>query len=256
MSAHQPHMKPVCALTVSFGEVQIPGIPEATVEGIWLKAAALISKSDAIVSAPGGTNSWLVESTTGNRPHFVTKEKSGRFKCGDGCKMRLSTRMCAHSVAVADPLNLLPSSLDWRKKCKGASVSLAGMILSDTPKGAGKKGRKPAKKYGQSAAGRITVTNYANPFDEQLIPSPSSPFEQSEFFPKWVSRRITVCQEGYIPLHMTCASLEEKGGLTGAHPMARKTLVKRVLVITISRNPVLDPPYQGERIYAYHQKSV
>ena len=239
MSAHQPHMKPVCALTVSFGEVQIPGIPEATVEGIWLKAAALISKSDAIVSAPGGTNSWLVESTTGNQPHFVTKEKSGRFKCGDGCKMCLSTRMCAHSVAVADPLNLLPSSLDWHKKCKGASVSLPGMILSDTPKGAGKKGGKPAKKYGQSAAGRITVTNYANPFDEQLIPSPSSPFEQSEFFPKWVSRRITVCQEGYIPLHMTCASLEEKGGLTGAHLMARKTLVKRVLVIIISRNPLL-----------------
>ena len=193
MSAHQPHMKPVCALTVSFGEVQIPGIPEATVEGIWLKAAALISKSDAIVSAPGSTNSWLVESKTGKQPHFVTKEKSGRFKCGDGCKMWLSTRMCAHSVAVADPLNLLPSFLDWHK-CKGASVSLAGMILSDTPKGPGKKGGKPAKKYRQSAAGRITVTNYANPFDEQLIPSPSSTFEQSEFFLKWVSRRITVCQ--------------------------------------------------------------
>lgn len=57
MSADQRHMKPVCALTVSVGEVQIPGTPEATVEGIWLKAAALISKSDAIVSAPGSTNS-------------------------------------------------------------------------------------------------------------------------------------------------------------------------------------------------------
>ena len=57
MSADQRHMKPVCALTVSVGEVQIPGTPEATVEGICLKAAALISKSDAIVSAPGSTNS-------------------------------------------------------------------------------------------------------------------------------------------------------------------------------------------------------
>ena len=61
MSAHQPHMKPVCALAVSVGEVQITGIPEATVEGIWLKTAALISnsKSDAIVSAPGSTNSIM-----------------------------------------------------------------------------------------------------------------------------------------------------------------------------------------------------
>lgn len=68
------------------------------------------------------------------------------------------------------------------------------MILSDTPKGAGKKSGKPAKKYGQSAAGRITVTNYANPFDEQRISFPSSPFEQSDFFLNWVSRRITVYQ--------------------------------------------------------------
>ena len=176
MSAHQPHMKPVCALAVSVGEVQITGIPEATVQGIWLKAAALISKPDAIVSAPGSTNSWLVE-RQGSDPTLLQKKSLAGSnvmmvaKCG--CLLA-----CVHiGVAVADTLNLLPSFLDWRKKCKGASVSLPGMILSDTPKGAGKKGGKPAKKYGQSAAGRIIVTNYANPFDEQRIPSPASPFE-------------------------------------------------------------------------------
>ncbi|KAJ7323727.1 hypothetical protein OS493_031145 [Desmophyllum pertusum] len=131
--------------------MQIPGIPEATVQRIWSKAAAIVSKPDAIVNAPGSNDSMLVESKTGKRPHLVTKESAGRFTCDDGCKMWLSTRICSHTVAVADSINLLPSFVDWRKKCKGASVSLAGMVLSDTPKGAGRKGGKPTKKYGKSA---------------------------------------------------------------------------------------------------------
>ena len=193
-NTQQPQLKPLSTLTISVGDVQVPGIPDTTIEGIWSKAAAIISKSDAIVSALGSTNSWLVESKTAKRPHLVTEERSARFTCDDGCRMWLSTGICAHSVAVADKLKRLPSFLDWRKKCKGPSVRLSPMVLSDTPKGAGKKGSKPGKKYGNSATGRIPVTKYASPFHDRTTPFSASPSEKLEFFLKWVSRRITVCQ--------------------------------------------------------------
>ena len=54
-NTQRPQLKPLSTLTISVGDVQVPGIPDATIEGIWSKAAAIISKSDAIVSAPG---SW------------------------------------------------------------------------------------------------------------------------------------------------------------------------------------------------------
>lgn len=73
------------------------------------------------------------------------------------------------------------------------SVSLTCMVFSDTPKAAGRKGGKPAKKYGQSGATRVFVQNYSNPFDDCPLPLPSSPFDKSEFS-EMVSRRISVCQ--------------------------------------------------------------
>lgn len=55
---------------------------------------------------------------------------------------------------------------------------------------------------------------------------------------------------------LTCASLEERGVLTVAHLMklgkesAFRYHVKKSCVMKAG------PPYQEERIYAYHQKSV
>ena len=52
--------RPACTLSVSADEMQIPGIPEATVQGIWSKAAAIVSKPDAIVNAPDSMiQCWL-----------------------------------------------------------------------------------------------------------------------------------------------------------------------------------------------------
>ena len=130
-----------CPLAIDYQDVKIPGVPRVTLAGIWSKAEAIVSKSSAIVNAPGSDDSKLVESKSGKRPHFVTKEKSGRFTCDDGCKMWLSTRICSH-IAVVHTINLLSSFVDWRKTYKGTPVSLSGIILSDTPKVAGKKAER------------------------------------------------------------------------------------------------------------------
>ena len=269
-NTQQPQLKPLSTLTISVGDVQVPGIPDATIEGIWSEAAALISKSDAIVSAPGSTNSWLVESKTAKRPHLVTEEKSARFTCDDGCRMWLSTRICAHSVAVADKLKRLPSFLDWRKKCKGPSVRLSPIVLSDTPKGADKKGSKPGKKYGNSAAGRIPVTKYASPFHDRTTPFSSRPSEKSEFFLKWASRRITVCQgkcqrpmrdeQGriYPPPYDLCLARKERRSyrspLDGMKKLGKESDSHYHFKRSCVENE--DPPYQGERITIPPEVSV
>ena len=251
-----------CPLAVGFRDAGIPGIPEATLCGIWSKAEAIISKSSAIVNAPGNLDSKLVESKSGKMPHFVTKEKSGRFTCDDGCKMWMSTRICAHTVAVAHTMNLLLSFIDWRKKSKGTSVRLTGMILSDTPKGAGKKGGKPKKKYGQSTERKITVQNYASPFDDRPVPSTSSPFENSGFFLKWVSRRISACQgkcqrpmrneEGriYPPPYDICLARKERRWYNSPADGTRKLGKEGDCHYHLKKSCVgkADPPYQGENI--------
>lgn len=182
--------------------------------------------------------------------------------------MWLSTRICSHTVAVADTINLLPSFVDWRKKCKGASVSLAGMVLSDTPKGAGRKGGKPTKKYGKSASQRVTVQNYSSPFDDcstptpPPTPSPSSPFEKPEFFLKWMSRRISVCQgkcerpmrdeQGrmYPPPFDLCLARKERRSYRSPLDGMKKLGKESDCHYHLKRSCVekADPPYKGEKI--------
>ena len=115
---------------------------------------------------------------------------------------------------------------------------------------------------GQSAAGRITVTNYANPFDEQRIPSPGSPFEKSEFFLKWVSRRITVCQgkcqrpmrdeQGriYPPPYDLCPARRERRSYRSPSDGKMKLGKGSACHYHFKKSCVVkaDPPYQGERI--------
>lgn len=66
------------------------------------------------------------------------------------------------------------------------------MIISETPKGGGRKGGKTKKRYCQFSGRKTTVTNYATQFDDKHVPTPSSPFQNTGFFLKWVSRRISV----------------------------------------------------------------
>ena len=66
-----------------------------------------------------------------------------------------------------------------------SKILLLSMILSDTPKGAGKKDGKPTKKYGRSSA-TVTVQNYNDPFNVSHsdpvddCASPSNPYDKSE----------------------------------------------------------------------------
>jgi len=56
--------------------------PTAVLEGIWKKAAELLSDPHKLVPAPGCSPlARMVASKTSKRPHLVTPGKDGRFAC-------------------------------------------------------------------------------------------------------------------------------------------------------------------------------
>jgi hypothetical protein len=160
----------------------------------------MVLKEDSIVPAPGKQNGMMVESKTGKRPHLVCKQKGGKFVYDEGCRMFLSANFCAHTVAVAEKMHMLPQFILWRQKSQ-KHVNLARIVLNDAPKGAGKKGGKAtSKRYGvpKKDSNSITTTTI-DPFTAPQASTSSSPqgltpFEGTGFFFKWVTRRITVCQ--------------------------------------------------------------
>jgi len=190
-------------LTVPLEQFKILDIPEATLTSIYAKAAELVHKQDAIMQAPGKNECMMVESKSGKRPHMVTKQQVGKFACDEECRMFLSSHFCAHTVAVAEKMQLLSQFVLWRQKSQ-KGVNLARIVMNDAPKGAGRKGNKPPlKRYGNARNNDDLITTTINPFSTPQTSGSSTendsqaqmtPFEGTGFFFKWISRRITTCQ--------------------------------------------------------------
>lgn len=124
--------------------INIVGIPEATIKGIYAKASELVSKEGSLVQAPG-VEGMMVESKSGQKPHFVSKQKNGKFTCDSDCRMFQSTHLCAHTIATAEKMGDLAQFILWRQQSK-KNVSLEGILHNDAPKGSGKKGGKASTK--------------------------------------------------------------------------------------------------------------
>ena len=87
-----------------------------TSESICSKAEYLLSKKDAIVSAPGSiAEAFMVESSTKPHPHYVNfDEKTNRITCHD-CPGWKSFKICAHAFSVAEKVGKLKNYLMWHK---------------------------------------------------------------------------------------------------------------------------------------------
>ena len=99
-----------------------------------------------MTSAPGCSfQSRIVKSKSGNRPHLVISDK-GLFSCDNGCGHWKALGICSHSVVVAELNNSLPSFVvAFQKKKK--LPNLTALVLSSVPKGRGRKGAKPPRKW-------------------------------------------------------------------------------------------------------------
>jgi hypothetical protein len=121
-------------------------IPLPSVQAIWNKAAELISQPNLIVAAPGhGTESKIVLSRTGKRPHLVTCGKNGRYSCDGDCPNWKSLGICSHSVAVAQVNGSLKEFCDHYRKSKRLP-SMSQLLLSGMPSGMGNKRNRVSRK--------------------------------------------------------------------------------------------------------------
>lgn len=72
--------------------------------------ANMFAKADRLLCAPEGTSiclspgsstSRLVESKSGQRPHFVQKKTANKYCCDSDCPMWRCSKLCSHTVACA-----------------------------------------------------------------------------------------------------------------------------------------------------------
>lgn len=72
-------------LSPSLNAIASTLLPYTTVEGIWKKAASLVSKVNAIVPAAGlGPKEKMVKSKSGSIPHLISVN-GFKYECDDKC---------------------------------------------------------------------------------------------------------------------------------------------------------------------------
>ena len=121
-------------------------LPYTTVEGVWKKAAALVSEANAIVPAPGlGANDKMVKSKSGDAPHLV-RANEHKYKCDDRCPHFKSISLCSHVVAAAESNGYLVQFVNWFCSKQGGGPNLMRIATHDMPAGAGRKNKKAPRK--------------------------------------------------------------------------------------------------------------
>lgn len=122
-------------------------LPYTTVEGIWKKAASLISEVNAIVPALGlGPREKMVKSKSGSTPHLISVN-GFKYECDDKCPHFKSIKLCSHTVAASEVNGELKEFIKWIKS-KGScdTPNLMQLGTHGMPAGAGRKAGKVAKK--------------------------------------------------------------------------------------------------------------
>ena len=127
-------------LSVSLDEASgmVP-MPAPSLEGMWDKAKRLLRSPDDIQMAPGNTSARMVASSSDGPPHYVCLKK-GRCECDQTCPHFQAVGLCAHSVAVAELLGSLHSTLEAVSRMN--KVSITKLAKHNLPSGAGRKGGK------------------------------------------------------------------------------------------------------------------
>ena len=77
--------------------------PKPVLQGIWKKAAKLVTNPHKMPPAPGCSPlARMMESTSGKKPHPVSPGKGGKFICDSKCPNYKSFAICSHVIAVAE----------------------------------------------------------------------------------------------------------------------------------------------------------
>ena len=128
----------ISPLSISWKEI---GLAEEILGNMWDKAASLVADNEAIVNAPGLSNSKMVVSyTTPKKPHLVTMLTSGKVTCD--CLNYSTKSLCSHSLAVAQRYGVLAKLLQWYTQTNQQANFWSLARSSDVPKQPGSKRKR------------------------------------------------------------------------------------------------------------------
>ena len=127
------------SISISAQDSGISTIPLITLPGIWRKAESLLQGENMITKAPGSEQrARVVISFRSDTPHIVKPKENGQYVCDANCPQWVSSKICSHTVAVAEINTSLRSFLDWYIAC-AVQPNLTTLSMSGMPSGRGKK---------------------------------------------------------------------------------------------------------------------
>eukprot|EP00794_Sanderia_malayensis_P019448 gene19448-21374_t len=124
-------------LLITASESGIKTIPPNILESIFTNAIQLVKKPGLVMPTPGANNGSFIVAAGSNNTHTVKPGRGGSLECDKACLHR-STKLCEHTLAVAERTNRIHALISWYIKSK-AGPKITEMALSGGPRNAGKK---------------------------------------------------------------------------------------------------------------------
>ena len=115
----------------------ITTVPIAILEAMFEKATKLLASPGNVIPKPGATDGSFIVAGVCNKIHVVKPGKGGSLVCDRFC-VNNSTKICEHTIAVAQFTDKFHEFLAWYKRSK-RGPRMVDMALSGGPKSAGKK---------------------------------------------------------------------------------------------------------------------
>ena len=184
----------------------------------------LLSTQNAITPAPGSdSRAKMVMSYSSSMPHLVQRSSNGQYKCDEKCISWISSKICSHSIAVAEVNGDLCSFLQWYNT-SGTEPNITALAMSGLPSGRGRKGGVPRRKRTQKkdvpvehVTLRQATVSSAN--GSYKSPSPACAATHLQVSTA-VSQTSTACSAGHIML----PSLQVRPSLISTSPYASMVL--------------------------------
>ena len=107
-------------------------------------------------------DAMCVASSSGDKPHVVSKTSKGNLTCDDACLAWKCRRFCSHVLAVAEEFNCLNEFLSSYKFLK-ISGNYTAVCMHNQPKNVGQKPGCPKQK-GPSQYKKPDIDSYVDPF--------------------------------------------------------------------------------------------
>ena len=124
------------ALSVTAMEIGITKVLIIILATIFAKASELLRHEDLIVKMPGANDGSYIVAGHTNQIYCATPGKGGSFKCDQNC-VNASTKICEHTIAVAEKYGKLLDFITWYKRFKSGTC-ITTMALGGAPKIAGR----------------------------------------------------------------------------------------------------------------------